>query len=192
MAAQTQTAWTTTHLRGFNIYSSTATTDANNEVNWSLKTPTSLDTSKPWSLVVSASAAQDGAAAPLMIWGGYSDDFALAGTTARATATDGTQIGELTDDLGYGAAVAGMNFAMTPGSSGLANVVTIAAVASGMRHNLPVYPYYAFELMADDAATLLAHTLTFKIIQEDDGQNDSIAGSDIGGDGTTGIGPDPS
>ena len=192
MAAQTQTAWTTTHLRGFNIYSSTATTDANNEVNWSLKTPTSLDTSKPWSLVVSASAAQDGAAAPLMIWGGYSDDFALAGTTARATATDGTQIGELTDDLGYGAAVAGMNFAMTPGSSGLANVVTIAAVATGMRHNLPVYPYYAFELMADDAATLLAHTLTFKIIQEDDGQNDSIAGSDIGGDGTTGIGPDPS
>ena len=192
MAAQTQTAWTTTHLRGFNVYSSTATTDANNEVNWSLKTPTSLDTSKPWSLVVSASAAQDGAAAPLMLWGGYSDDFALAGTTARATATDGVQIGELTDDLGYGAAVAGMNFAMTPGSSGLANVVTIAALATGLRHNVPIFPYYAFELMADDAATLLAHTLTFKIIQEDDGQNDSIAGSDIGGDGTTGVGPDPS
>ena len=192
MAAQTQTAWTTTHLRGFKVYSSTATTDANNEVNWSLKTPNSLDTSKPWSLIVSASAAQDGAAAPLMIWGGYSDDFALAGTTARATATDGVQLGELTDDLGYGAAVLGLNFAMNPGSTGLANVVTIAAVATGLRHNVPIFPYYAFELMADDAATLLAHTLTFKIIQEDDGQNDSIAGSDIGGDGTTGVGPDPS
>ena len=194
MAAQTQTAWTTTHLRGFKVYSSTATTDANNEVNWSLKTPNSLDTSKPWSLIVSADAAQDGAAAPLMIWGGYSDDFALAGTTARATATDGVQLGELTDDLGYGAAVLGLNFAMNPGSTGLANVVTIAAVATGLRHNVPIFPYYAFELMADDAATLLAHTLTFKIIQEDDGQNDSLSGTEIGGTGTApyGIGPDPS
>ena len=185
MAAQTQTAWTTTHIRGFKVYSSTATTDAANEVNWSLKTPKALDTSKPWSLIVSASAAQDGAAAPLMIWGGYSDDFALAGTTARATATDGVQIGELTDDLGYGAAVAGVNFAMTPGSSGLANVVTIAALATGLRHNVPIFPYYAFELMADDAATLLAHTLTFKIIQKADSANAPI--TSIGG-----IGADPS
>lgn len=185
MAAQTQTAWTETSINGYTVLSSTATTDASNEVNWSLKTPKSLDTTKPWSLIVSASAAQDGAAAPLMIWGGYSDDFALAGTTARATATDGVQIGELTDDLGYGGAVAGMNFAMTPGSSGLANVVTIAAVATGMRHNLPIFPYYAFELMADDAATLLAHTLTFKIIQKADNVNAPIAS--IGG-----VGVDPS
>ena len=185
MAAQTQTAWALTSNNGFNIMSSTATTDANNEVNWSLKTPVALDTSKPWSLIVSASAAQDGAAAPLMIWGGYSDDFALAGTTARATATDGVQIGELTDDLGYGAAVLGLNFAMNPGSTGLANVVTIAAVATGLRHNVPVFPYYAFELMADDAATLLAHTLTFKIVQKADGTNSALP--TIGG-----IGVDPS
>ena len=185
MAAQTQTAWTTTHLRGFKVYSSTATTDANNEVNWSLMTPKQLDSSQPWSLIVSASAAQDGAAAPLMIWGGYSDDFALAGTTARATATDGVQLGELTDDLGYAAAVLGMNFAMNPGSTGLANVVTIAAVATGMRHNIPVFPYYAFELMADDAATLLAHTLTFKIIQKVNGGNSPLPS--VGG-----VGADPS
>ena len=194
MAAQTQTAWTIDTVNGFKIMSSTSTTDANNEVNWSLKTPVELDTSKPWSLIVSASAAQDGAAAPLMIWGGFSDDFALAGTTARATATDGVQLGELTDDLGYAAAVLGVHFAMNPGSTGLANVVTIAAVATGLRHNVPIFPYYAFELMADDAATLLAHTLTFKIIQEDDGQNDSLSGTEIGGTGTApyGIGPDPS
>ena len=185
MAAQTQTAWVETSINGFTVLSSTATTDAVNEVNWSLKTPKALDTSKPWSLIVSASAAQDGAAAPLMLWGGYSDDFALAGTTARATATDGVQIGELTDDLGYAGAVLGMNFAMTPGSSGLANVVTVAAVATGMRHNVPVFPYYAFELMADDAATLLAHTLTFKIVQKSDMKNAALAS--IGG-----IGSDPS
>ena len=185
MAAQTQTAWTETSENGFTILTSTATTDAANEVNWSLKTPKALDTSKPWSLIVSASAAQDGAAAPLMIWGGYSDDFALAGTTTRATATDGVQLGELTDDLGYGGAVAGMHFAMNPGSTGLANVVTIAALATGMRHNVPVFPYYAFELMADDAATLLAHTLTFKIIQKSDMKNAPLAS-------ISGVGSDPS
>ena len=185
MAAQTQTAWTISTVNGFKIMTSTATTDANNEVNWSLKTPVELDTSKPWSLIVSADAAQDGAAAPLMIWGGYSDDFALAGTTARATATDGVQLGEFTDDLGYGGAVAGKHFAMTPGSTGLANVVTIAALATGMRHNVPVFPYYAFELMADDAATLLAHTLTFKIVQSADGTNSALP--TIGG-----VGADPS
>jgi len=192
MAAQTQTAWTSSTINGFGIWTGTATTDANNEVNWSLKTPVELNTSAPWSLIVAASAAQDGAAAPLMLWGGYSDDFALAGTTARATATDGVQLGELTDDIGYAAAVAGVNFNMTPGSSGLANIVTIAAVATGMRFNVPIFPYYGFELHSDDGGVLAAHTLTWKIVQEDDGQNDSIAGSDIGGDGTTGVGPDPS
>ena len=185
MAAQTQTAWSASTVNGFGVWTGTSTTDANNEVNWSLKTPVELNTSAPWSLIVAASAAQDGAAAPLMIWGGYSDDFALAGTTARATATDGVQIGELTDDLGYAAAVLGMNFAMTPGSSGLANVVTVAAVATGMRHNVPVFPYYAFELMADDAATLLAHTLTFKIVQKSDMKNAPLAS-------ISGVGSDPS
>ena len=192
MAAQTQTAWVETSLNGFLILSSTATTDTANDSNWSLKTPGSLDTSKPWSLIISASAAQDGAAAPIMIWGGYTDDFALAGTAGRATATDGVQLGELADDIGYGGAVAGVNFNMTPGSSGLANIVTIAAVATGMRFNVPIFPYYGFELHSDDGGVLAAHTLTWKIVQEDDGQNDSIAGSDIGGDGTTGVGPDPS
>ena len=78
-----------------------------------------------------------------------------------------------------------MNFAMNPGSTGLANVVTVAAVATGMRHNVPVFPYYAFELMADDAATLLAHTLTFKIIQK-------VNGGNAPGQAVSGVGADPS
>jgi len=166
MAAQTISAWTTVSENGFLVHTCTALTDAINEVNFTYKTPDDLDTSKPWTLIVSASAAQDGAPAPLMIWGGYKSNFLLAGTTARCTATSGVQLGELTDDLGYAGAVAGVAFNMTPGSSGLANIVTIAAVATGLRFNVPVMPYYAFELMADDAATLLAHTLTFKIVQK--------------------------
>ena len=166
MAAQTVGAWTESTIQGCYYATCAVTTDANNEVLWTNKTPNGLDPKKPWTLVVSASAAQDGAAAPLMVWGGYADNFALAGTTARATATSGAQLGELTDDLGYAAAVPGMAFNMMPGSSGLANIVTIAAVATGMRFNVPIMPYYAFELMADDSATLLAHTLTYRIIQK--------------------------
>jgi len=165
MAAQTISEWTSKSVNGQLVSTCTAYTDAANEVNYTYKTPKELDTNKPWTLVVIASAAQDGAPAPLMIWGGYADDFAISGTTARCTATSGAQLGELTDDLGYAAAVPGMAFNMMPGSSGLANIVTIAAVATGMRFNVPIMPYYAFELMADDAVTLLAHTLTFKIIQ---------------------------
>jgi len=166
MAGQTVGAWSTTTVNGVMVATCTAYTDATNEINYTNRTEDWLDTSKPWSLVVSADAAQDGAAAPLMIWGGFAKNFAISGTTARATATNGVQLGELTDDLGYAAAVAGMSFNITPGSSGLANIVTIAAVATGMRFNLAVMPYYAFELMADNAATLLEHTLTFKIIQK--------------------------
>lgn len=185
MAAQTVSDWAVTTVGDFKVITCTALTDATNEVNWTKKTPAALDTSKPWTLIVSASAAQDAAAAPLMIWGGYKSDFALSGTTARATATSGAQLGELTDDLGYAAAVTGLSFNMTPGSSGLANIVTIAAVATGMRFNVPIMPYYAFELMADDAVTLLAHTLTFRIIQRAGG-NVSLVDADI-----TGVGPDP-
>ena len=169
MAAQTVGDWTTSSVgRNGEFFKATCqcTTDANNEILFTKKTPRELDGSKPWILIIAASAAQDGAAAPVALHIGYGDDFALAGTTARATVTNGAMYGNITDDLGYAAAVLGMAFQMVPSSSGLANIVTIAAVATGMRFNVPIAPYYAFELYAADAATLLAHTLTFTIIQK--------------------------
>lgn len=164
MAAQTVGDWTTKTVNGHFVAECDVTTDANNEVLFTKKTPKELDPTKPWTLVIEASAAQDGAAAPVALHIGFGDDFALAGTTARCTDTSGCVYGNITDDLGY-AAAAKMAFQMTPSSSGLANIVTIAAVATGMRFNVPIAPYYAFELYAADAATLLAHTLTFTIIQ---------------------------
>lgn len=165
MAAQTVGAWTTRTVNDkFFIATCQCTTDATNEILFTNKTPRELDGSEPWTLIIEASAAQDGAAAPVALHIGYDNDFALAGTTARATITSGAMFGNITDDLGY-AAAAKMAFQITPASSGLANIVTIAAVATGMRFNAPVAPYYAFELYAADAATLLAHTLTFTIIQ---------------------------
>lgn len=168
MAAQTVGDWTMSSVGrngAFLKATCQVTTDANNEILFTKKTPAELDSSKPWALIVEASAAQDGAAAPLALHIGYGDDFALAGTTARATITSGAMFGNITDDLGY-AAAAKMAFLMTPASTGLANIVTIAAVATGMRFNVPIVPFYAFELYAADGATLLAHTLTFTIIQK--------------------------
>lgn len=165
MAAQTVGAWTEKTVGDFTIFTCTVTTDASNEILFTNKTPDNLDTSRPWTLIIAASAAQDGAAAPVALHIGYDTDFALAGTTARATVTSGAMYGNITDDLGYAAAVPGMAFQMVPSSSGLANIVTIAAVATGMRFNVPVAPYYAFELYAADGATLLAHSLTYTIIQ---------------------------
>ena len=165
MAAQTIGNWTWKSINGKFIATCDVTTDANNEILFTKKTPKQLDGSRPWTLIIAADAAQDGAAAPVSLHVGYDEDFALAGTTARATVTHGARYGNITDDIGYAAAVPGMAFQMTPSSTGLANIVTIGAVATGMRFNVPVAPYYAFELYAADAATLLAHTLTFTLIQ---------------------------
>jgi hypothetical protein len=169
MAAQTVGDWTVSTVgikKNFMVATCQCTTDANNEILFTKRTGTWLDGSKPWTLIIAASAAQDGAATPVALHLGYADNFALAGTTARATITSGAIYGNFTDDLGYAAAVLGMAFQMTPSSSGLANIVTIAAIATGMRFNCPIAPYYAFELYAADGATLLAHTLTFTIIQK--------------------------
>jgi len=166
MAAQVQSDWTVASVNGCLVATCTATTDANNLCNWTKKTPKEVDCTKKYMLTVAASAAQDGAAAPLAIYAGYSDDFALAGTTAAPTATDGAYYGQLIDDLGYGGAVAGVQFVVDPDLA-VANVVTIAAVATGEKFRAPVAPYHAFSLNAA-SGTLLAHTLTFTIVQKTD------------------------
>ncbi len=166
MGAQTVGNWDDHSTQDFFISQCEVTTDAVNEILFTKKTPNGLDGSKPWTLIIAADAAQDGAAAPVALHVGYDDDFALAGTIARATVTSGAMYGNITDDLGYAAAVPGVAFQMMPSSSGLANIVAIASVATGMRFNVPIAPYYAFELYAADNATLLAHTLTYTIIQK--------------------------
>lgn len=166
MAAQTVgdwNVWSAGKSGEFVIAQCQVTTDANNLCLFTKKTPQSIDTTKKYTLIVEASAAQDGAAAPLAIYAGYADDFALAGTTAAPTVTSGAKYANLTDDLGY-AAAAIMSFIIDP-ELPVANVVTIAAVATGMKSRVPPTAYHAFSLNAA-SGTLLAHTLTFTIIQK--------------------------
>ena len=164
MAAQTQTAWTTPVTVGSQVVTScTATTDAINLCNWTPPTPEGIDCSKKYTLIVAADAAQDGAAAPVALYFSKAKGLALAGTTGRPTVTNGAEYGNITDDLGYAAAVLGMSFIIDPDLP-VANVVTIAAVATGMKFRAPAAKYHAYSINAA-SGTLLAHTLTFTIIQ---------------------------
>ncbi len=167
MAAQTVGAWTDKSVRDFYIATCEVTTDAINEILFTNKTPVGLDGSKPWTLIIAADAAQDGVAAPVALHVGTADDFALAGTTARATVTSGSMYGNVIDDLGYAGAVAGISILMDPNLVQAVNVTLSGhAAAGGLMFKPPPAPYYAFELYAADSATLLAHTLTYTIIQK--------------------------
>jgi hypothetical protein len=166
MAAQTISAWTCTSVNGKLVAQCTAYTDATNEVVFTKKTPKELNTRKPYTLIISADAAQDGAAAPVSIHVGYGEDFALAGTTARCTVTSGFKHGNIADDVGYAAAGAIAIIIAPQRTSGFTNVAAIASPQTvGFKYHLPMAPYHAYELYAADAATLLAHTLTFTIMQ---------------------------
>jgi len=163
MAAQTVSEWSVVTVNNKTIAQCTTYTDANNLCNWTNKTPKQIDVSKKYTLIVSASAAQDGAAAPIALYVGYGDDFALAGTTGRPTVTSGAEYANITDDLGYAAAVLGVAFTIDPNLP-ITEVVAIANVRTGMKFLSPVGAYHAFSMNAA-SGTLLAHTLTWTIIQ---------------------------
>jgi hypothetical protein len=163
MATVVPSAWTVKSIKGHLHASCTVTTDASQEVAFTKKTPKELDTSKPYTLFIKTSDATDGAAAPVALHVGYGETFALAGTTARCTDTAGCIYGNVTNDTGY-AAAGEVAIWMNPNLL-VAPVVTIAAVATGLKFLSPVAPYHAFEIYAADAETLLTFTATFTIIQ---------------------------
>jgi len=164
MAAQTISAWSTSSVNGLVKHKCTTLTDATNLTNYTLKTPDKLDPTKPWTLIVENSADTDGAATAIDLWLGLSDKFLLAGTTSKATATDGFMYAEILDDIGYSAA-GSVVIQMNPVYTGLANIVALTNADTGLRFNVPIAPYYAFELHAA-SGTLLAHTLTWTILQK--------------------------
>ena len=163
MAAQTVSDWVNASFGDYLIAQCTVETDATNLCAYTKKTPKWIDCTKKYTLIVDASAAQDGAAAPLALYFGYKDIFALAGTTGAPTVTAGAKYANITDDLGY-AAAAVMSFIIDPDLP-VANVVTIAAVATGMKSRSPAAPYHAYSINAA-SGTLLAHTITWTIIQK--------------------------
>lgn len=141
-----------------NVAFTTAENDA-----YTLKTPKELDTTKQWVLLVSAAATPDGQALPVDIWGGLNASFVLSGDGANVVATNGFKIKEALNDavLAVTPLVYGITFdPVLP----VADVVTVAAIGSGLKVRIPVLPYYAFNL--NGGSTLNATNCDFYIVQQ--------------------------
>jgi len=161
--ALTQGAWTLSTVNGFfkatcSVTATTAETDA-----YTLKTPTQLDTTKPFHLYVSCASTPDGVALPLDIWVGHGDDFVLSGQGASVVATSGGFFKEIFDDIVLAVGNVPYVFLVEP-ELAVADVVTVAAIATGPKVNVPSAPYYAFN--QNGASTLAAQATTYTIIQK--------------------------
>ena len=160
--ALTQGAWTEKTVNG--LYRTTcnvAFTTAENDA-YTLKTPKGLDPSRAWTLIVAASATADGATLPFDLWVGHDDDFLLSGNDGSVVATNGANYAVITDDILLAVGDVEHVFLMDPDLA-VANVVTLAAIATGYKMKVPVVPYYAFNL--DGGGTLNAQNCDFTIIQ---------------------------
>jgi len=160
--ALTQSAWTEKTVNGFyTAVSTVAATTAENDA-YTLPTPRGLDPKKPWMLLYKADDTPDGQALPLDVWVGFSNNFALSGDGANVVATDGAEYKSIFDDVVL-AVDKYYAFAFDPAQV-VADVVTVAAIATGPKVKIPVAPYYAFNL--DGGSTLAATTHTFQIVQD--------------------------
>lgn len=163
--ALTQSSWSDTFVNG--VLKSTCTvvsTTAENDA-YTLKTSANLNPNLPWTLFYSSSATPDGQALPLDLWIGYKDSFALSGDGANVVATGtGSNYKSIMDDVVLAVSPISYSWQMDPDLA-VADVVTVAAIATGLKVKVPVAPYYAFNL--DGGSTLAAATHTFTIVQYD-------------------------
>jgi hypothetical protein len=175
MAANTRSAWTEKRVgyTSSSLYIAECTVLAA-VANWNaytVKTPRGLDVRRPWTLVAYYSADPDPSdTAVLSLWGGYSDDFVVANTsgmTAAATATDGAKVKQLLDDCTTIISTLPYVGQLTPNcfddGGAVADVVTIAAIATGLKARIPLMPYYSIGI--DSGSVLAAETGYYKIIQ---------------------------
>ena len=192
--ALTQSSWSEVTVNGYKVLTNTVTaTTAENDA-YTLKTPNSLDTSKPWYLALTFSGTPDGSALPVEIWTGFSDDFAVSGDAGSITATDGGKFKQISDDIVLAVTTLKHTFVMDPNRT-LADIDLVANILDGYHIKTPDAPYYAFN--CNGASTLASVTMTFTVAQRASAGSETnlgLSGSALGGTGTApnGIGPDPS
>ena len=169
-------------FNGVTTWTCTVTVGATETDSYTQRTPVGLDSTKPWTLIVnSAGTDLDGQALPVDLWVGTSGDADLSGAGAL-TATDCYNFKQIIADVDPGAGVAPTSILIDP-------TLTTADVAN-VHVKAPIGGCYLIAL--DGGSALINAACIFKIIQE--GGNGSLDSkyNEIGGDGTTGIGPDPS
>jgi len=162
--ALTQGAWSNKTVNGFMVGTCTVlhTTDTD---AYTLKIPANyIDGTKPWVVFQSASATEDGQAMPVDLWIGYDDDFALSGQGANVVAVNGAMYKQITDDARLAVTTVEHAYHMHP-DLGVADVVTIAAIATGYKINCPPAPYYAFNIDGGSALNT-GVTATWVVVQK--------------------------
>ena len=165
--ALTQGAWTqqvTGDSKAMVYKCNVAFTTAENDA-YTLPTPTVLDPSKAWTLLIVAAATPDGSALPVDVWGGYGSSFALSGDGASVVATNGVKLKQVLDDCVLAVTPLVYQITFDPNLP-VADVVTVAAIGSGLKVRIPKLPRYAINL--NGGSTLNATNADFYIIQYND------------------------
>ena len=182
--ALTQGNWSVEgSFNGVTTWTSTVTVGATETDAYTLRTPIGLDTTRPWTLLVNTAGTDlDGQAVPVDLWVGTAENAALSGQGGSVAGTNAYNFKQIIADVDPDAGVAPTACLMDP-------TLTTADVAN-VHVRIPVGACYILNL--DGGSTLLAADCIWKIIQE--GGNGSLDSkyNEIGGDGTTGVGPDPS
>lgn len=162
--ALTQGAWITQVSKDSGFYitkCNVAFTTAENDA-YTLKTPEFLDTNRQWTLLIKFAATPDGSALPVDLWGGYGDSFALSGDGATVAATNGVLIKQVLDDCVLAVDPVVYSITFDP-ELPVADVVTVAAIGSGLKVRIPKFPHYVINF--DGGSTLNATNVDLYIIQ---------------------------
>lgn len=160
----TQSAWTESSVNGLLVLTCTVVATTSETDSYTLKTPArTIDGTMPWNLYYWAAVTPDGQALPIDIWLGYEDNFALSGQGASVVAVNGGMYKQILDDCRTAIINYEHGHLLDPNLR-KADVVTIAAIASGLKCNIPAAPYYAFNL--DGGSALVATTMNWRIVQQ--------------------------
>lgn len=165
--ARTVNEWSpvVTQQNKFMVWSTTLVMNDNGESDiFTKRTPKELDPDKPFELIFYASNTPDGSALPVKLWGGWADNFALAGDTTTVAATNGVAIKQIMDNCVTAITTLPFHINFDPDLP-VAEVVAVASIASGFKVRPPKFPFYIFHF--DGASTLTASiTYTLYLIQK--------------------------
>ena len=160
--ALTQTAWITQTQDGHSVATCNVTATTAEHDAYTLPLPKSIDCTKQFTLLYTTSATPDGQALPFDVWVGFGDSFVLSGDDSTVAATNGAKFKQIFDDVVLAVTPLVYTFVIDP-LQVVADVVTVAAIASGPKVRSPKVPRMAFN--ANGGSTLAAVIHYFTVIQ---------------------------
>lgn len=165
--ALTQTAWAAKSVGKHVVVSCSVTaTTAENDAytKWLDMKKMGIDPNKSYSLVYYASATPDGQALPLDLWISWDGQTEISGDGATVACAVGAKFKQVFDDVVLAIDDTPLAYVINfDPNQAVADVVTVAAIATGPKVKVPSVPYIAFN--ANGGSTLAAVIHYFKVIQ---------------------------